>query len=510
MSEAWSEGYFTDATYTCGYYRELSPAMIRFCLLLQKIMPPPGEDITYCELGYGQGLSLNIHAATVPGTFVGTDFNPVQTAGARQLCAASGSPLELYNDSFEEFISRDLPQFNYIGLHGIWSWINDQNRERIVEFVRTHLKVGGAFYISYNCYPGLAAVAPLRNVLYLHDKYLANTNAASARVEQAFSFAERMMQANPNYTRTVNGIVERIQKMKSLSPNYLCHEYLNENWDIMYFTDVVNRLTPAKVSFAASANPAANMINAGMSPESSAFLAEIDNPLLREQCRDYFVNAQFRKDIFVRGGIPLSGVEQRDLLLQQRFVLMTPQQPEEIKVTAGMGTVTLHPQVSTSVMNALKDNDYAPRTLQSLSEQLGGEGIDRNAVTTMLVYLVEAGYVAPCQSQEAGERCAATARSCNAALCRKARTSTENHFLASPVTGGGVAMSRMEQLMLEIGMKGGDVPMTVWKIMKENGETVAQNGVAINNEVESMQVIAKSFVEFQKRLPVLKALGIAY
>ena len=29
----WNEGYFTEGTYTYGYYRELSPVWQRFCLL---------------------------------------------------------------------------------------------------------------------------------------------------------------------------------------------------------------------------------------------------------------------------------------------------------------------------------------------------------------------------------------------------------------------------------------------------------------------------------------------
>jgi len=43
-----------------------------------------------------------------------------------------------------------LPDFDYIGLHGIWSWISDENRQVIVDFIRKKLKVGGVLYISYN------------------------------------------------------------------------------------------------------------------------------------------------------------------------------------------------------------------------------------------------------------------------------------------------------------------------------------------------------------------------
>jgi SAM-dependent methyltransferase len=66
----------------------------------------------------------------------------------------------LFDESFAEFASRDLPEFDYIGLHGIWSWISDENRAVIVDFIRRKLKVGGVLYISYNTLPGWAPLPP--------------------------------------------------------------------------------------------------------------------------------------------------------------------------------------------------------------------------------------------------------------------------------------------------------------------------------------------------------------
>ena len=39
---------------------------------------------------------------------------------------------------------REICFTEWIGLHGIWSWISDANREVIVDFLRRKLKVGGA------------------------------------------------------------------------------------------------------------------------------------------------------------------------------------------------------------------------------------------------------------------------------------------------------------------------------------------------------------------------------
>lgn len=170
---SWNEGYFTDSTYTFGYYRELSPNFIRWCLTLKGFVAPEvDENSRHCELGIGQGVSANIHAAANPGKFFGTDFNPAHAANAQELAKASGADAKFFEDSFEEFANRDdLPQFDTITFHGIWSWVSDENRRHMLDFVRKHLKSGGAVYCSYNCLPGWAPVAPMRELLKLYDGY---------------------------------------------------------------------------------------------------------------------------------------------------------------------------------------------------------------------------------------------------------------------------------------------------------------------------------------------------
>lgn len=81
---------------------------------------------TACELGFGQGMSANLHAAVSVVEWCGTDFNPAQAGFAQELAAVAGSGARLFDQAFDEFCSRsDLPEFDYIGLHGIWSWISD-------------------------------------------------------------------------------------------------------------------------------------------------------------------------------------------------------------------------------------------------------------------------------------------------------------------------------------------------------------------------------------------------
>src|SRR5262249_48536004 len=157
----WTAGYVTEIDYTHGYYRELCPGVLRLACLSAGIAPPSTKPLRYLELGYGQGLSLNIHAAAIASEFWGTDFNPTQVAHARALADASGSGVNLLDDSFAELAARqDLPEFDVIALHGIWSWISEENSRAIVDLIGRKLRVGGMLYISYNCLPGWSPMLP--------------------------------------------------------------------------------------------------------------------------------------------------------------------------------------------------------------------------------------------------------------------------------------------------------------------------------------------------------------
>src|SRR3954469_16287533 len=99
--EDWTSGYVADIGYTYGYYGELNPVSARLALITAGIVPPKVENA--CELGFGQGVSINMHAAASTAKWWGTDFNPSQAAFARELADASQAGARLSDDSFEEF-----------------------------------------------------------------------------------------------------------------------------------------------------------------------------------------------------------------------------------------------------------------------------------------------------------------------------------------------------------------------------------------------------------------------
>jgi hypothetical protein len=54
QEQSWADGYVVDVDYTHGFYRELTPALLRFVTLLGGVHAvDPREPFVYYELGCG-------------------------------------------------------------------------------------------------------------------------------------------------------------------------------------------------------------------------------------------------------------------------------------------------------------------------------------------------------------------------------------------------------------------------------------------------------------------------
>jgi len=438
MHASWTEGYVDWASYVYAYFKEMCPAHIRFCLAVNKISPPPEEGFSYCELGMGQGVSANLHAAANDGDFCGMDFNPDHAAYAGDLARRAQSGLRVSDDSFETFLNRHHPAYDFVCLHGCWSWISDANRLRVVEFAKRHLKPGGVFYLSYNCQPGWTTAAPLRLLFKLFDDHYGNGQTNEKRVRQAITLTGKLLEANPLFCNSSDWIKEHFADLCKENAAYLAHEFFNADWHAEYFRDVARILAGAKLRFGASAVAQNNIPQFGLTEEAKEFMRQIDDPVVCQQLWDFFCNARFRTDYFIKGGVELSEAEQRQMLLGRRFVLATFPADREFIMDCGMGTFQLDTQAHATVMQALAAHECIPKTLACLENELKGT-LRFTQLLHILIRLVGKGYVHPCQKEAAAEKVRARCASMNREILRQSAASDRLRHLVSPETGGGIA-----------------------------------------------------------------------
>jgi tRNA G46 methylase TrmB len=130
------EGYESDIEYTTGYYREQEPNFLALCAATHGLQTLDLEKpFTYLELGCGYGMTSLIMAANYPhAQFIAVDFNPTHIAQATSLASEAGiTNVTFLEKSFAQLANdpSTLPQCDFISLHGIFTWVSDENRQHI-------------------------------------------------------------------------------------------------------------------------------------------------------------------------------------------------------------------------------------------------------------------------------------------------------------------------------------------------------------------------------------------
>jgi hypothetical protein len=295
----------------------------------------------------------------------------------------------------------NLPDFDIIALHGIWSWISDENRAVIVELARRKLAVGGMLYISYNSTPGWSAAMPLRHLMTLQAE-LAGSDAQgmTGKIDAALAFTQKVVDSGALYFKANPAVEARLKGIRGQNRHYLAHEYFNRDWLPMPFSEVAERLRAAKLTFATSANLLDSVDEVCLTTEGRQLLAEIGHPVLRESVRDYFVNQQFRKDIFFKGPRTLPPRERADLILKQTFVLVTSAADVPMKLPGPIGEITLQEAVYKPLLEIMAENGHAPKSVKQLLAHPAWKGQSLPILWQSLLVLTARGYFYPVQEPE--------------------------------------------------------------------------------------------------------------
>ena len=289
---------------------------------------------------------------------------------------------------------------------------------------------------------------------------------------------------------------------------YIAHEYFNADWTPFYFADVAAELAEAKLGFIGTAHLIDQIDIVNLTAEQQALLAAVDDPVLRQGLRDFIVNQQFRRDIFVKGALPLSVPESRALWSEQRFTLTTLRADVPLKATGALGEADLQAEVYVPILDALA---AGPVTMRELIATKSIADLGWARITQALAVLVGIGHVQPCLPAADEAKRTQRTRAFNAAVMKRAEGSADLQFLASPVTGGGVAADRIQQLFLAgLAKKGGDPVAHAWSVLAAQGQALLKDGQPLNGAESNLTELRQRFQAFaEKRLPVLKQLGVA-
>jgi SAM-dependent methyltransferase len=436
------EDYIESHEYTHGFIREIAPSWLRFAAQFGNHLTAYSPEFTYYDLGCGQGDTITLLAAVHPrARFIGIDFNEKQIDNARALAReAALANVEFHARPFADLAAMDPPPAEFIVLHGVWSWVNEENRRHVVDFLGRKLKPGGLAYVSYNAMPGNAANVALRRLMSDHADRGEGT--LDARTLAAIAFVTRLDEARAFFFQRHPTARERLRGFVRQDRRYLTHEYFNRTWQPCFHADVAADLARAGLAFVGRAKLVDNVDRLSLpDPIADLVTRHAADRSFAETIRDFATDRAFRADVFAR---PPAAQDSGEAL---RLALMRPRAKCKLTKLVPRGQATLRHETHAPLLDALA------RRPMSLSEIAGSpecSSFDVSQVRKSAVGLAAFDLMGPAQPRSGAEdrEAIAAARRLNEAQARLPGFTENTLALASPILGNGIRLHPIDHCFI--------------------------------------------------------------
>ncbi len=404
------DGYAADIPYLRDFKPMLAPAWLDHAALVAGIEPPLRQKgFAWCDLGCGQGVTAAILAATHPsGVFHGIDAMPAHIDHARRLAAAVAIPnLQLHAVDFAAAIGLELPQFDYIVAHGVYTWIGPEAQCAVRRFIDCRLKPGGLVYLSYNAMPGWARDLPFQGLLKEFGRTFPGDDFA--RLAAAAELARTLAGAGVASLAASFILKELQERPEDYPPAYLVHEFMPPAWQPLYVTEVRRDMATIGLEPVGSATLSENFDWMVLDQAARQTLGAITDPNARELVRDYYLDQRFRCDVFARGNRQLGLDERAGRLHSSTFALARPVPAIRYTMTTPAGSLT-----------------YDSPAARAIVAELDAGRLARTDDLKTLLTLCAAGDIMPAEPGHA------SVADLNRALCGRVDGPEEIRWLALP------------------------------------------------------------------------------
>lgn len=478
--------------YINDYFANMDPQRLAFAVLQAGKKPPPTDNYTYCDLGMGRGMTLCMLAAANPDCdFWGCDYDAASISDAVAMTRDMGlQNTHIYDDDFARFATRDLPQFDYIGLHGVISWVSLDVRDQIAGFLQTFLKPGGIVQVSYNALPAWSGLQALRQMMIAH---MGDRSQDPVRAQKAIDFAAMLAKSRPPGLGIAPAADVIVETLLTGDPAYLIHEHLGEVQSPFHAHDVDQWLSPLGLEYVASAGLEDPQKDGLVALHLLALANAPPDPAYRRTMMDMVAGRLFRRDIFVRAPERLTRDHRMDALAGVKVGLLRTKEDIADK-SDGMPTeIKAH---IAAIAGALADGPLP------VSDVVAANG---KPAELALGYLLGLNHATLVPGRVPGQHVSAA----NAVLLDRAHNLQGRAALVSTEARAGIRLP-WQDLMFLLAEKQGDDPVNfTLSTMRSQRGNLKKTLAEILDADDPKAIVADQFRIFYLRTrPTLKNFGV--
>jgi methyltransferase-like protein/SAM-dependent methyltransferase len=283
-------------------YVQSHPDRLATIATLAGLRPVPVVSCRVLELGCAAGGNLIPLAVALPGsTFLGVDLSAKQIEAGQKTVADLGlKNVELVKKDIKE-IGPETGTFDYIIVHGVFSWVPADVQNKILEVCGTRLAPDGVVYLSYNTLPGWRTRGIVRDLMTYHSRQFHDPRDKVSQAKALLEFVVRALEGQQ--TPYANLLREELKLVQSVSDWYLYHDHLEDQNLPMYFHEFVTRASAYGLRYLGEAE-VHTMAPRSFSPAVQEILQRISPDILRlEQYMDFLRNRMFRQTLLCHGAL---------------------------------------------------------------------------------------------------------------------------------------------------------------------------------------------------------------
>lgn len=308
---------YEESPYPYMSYRETHPDNMAVIATLLGLKPASVQHCRVLEIGCAVGGNLIPMAQTLPESyFLGIDISPKQIQAGQETITELGlSNIELKALNMMD-IGYEIGEFDYIIAHGIYSWVPEDVRDKLIELCHTHLSAHGIAYISYNTYPGWHMVGTLRDMMMYGIRDLDETEEKIAKSLDLVDFVSQsieQLQASQvtffdAYQNLMSGYDQFITKQRETSTNFrslIVHDEIAPINHPVYFHQFAQHIAGYELQYLSEADLSSVMPT--RLPESvvKKLISMSQDIIEMEQYMDFLANRTFRKTLICHAHQPI-------------------------------------------------------------------------------------------------------------------------------------------------------------------------------------------------------------
>ena len=283
-------------SYPSGTFAQTHPDRLAAIGKFYGISTASPECCRVLELGCGDGSNLNWLAYSHPGSeFVGVDLGQTHIEEAKN----AADELGLRNVRFDktdvmEIEPEEYGKFDFIIAHGLFSWVPERVRRKILSLYRQLLIANGIGFVSYNVFPGSHRRRIARNAMRFHTKDIEDP---MKQVEEGMSFVKFLVE-NPDVDPLYRELLKyELDGMQDREKSNIFHDDLAEENQPFYLSEFMNMAEAMELQYLSDA---ANFTSQPrkLSPETIEAINKLSGKIIElEQYVDFITCPRFRQTL---------------------------------------------------------------------------------------------------------------------------------------------------------------------------------------------------------------------